>query len=91
MGVIVWLSFVNWGAIVRGLLLIGLTGGYCVGSFVVCVAAVGVLECGLMSLSLLVLFGMKWCVLVLGIIVLCLSVVLLICWGLLCGVFWLFC
>ena len=28
----------------------------------VCVVAVGVLECGLMSLSLLVLFGMKWCV-----------------------------
>ena len=56
---------------------VGGGGGYCVGSFVywvnwwllcgvfcgVCVVAVGVLECGLMSFSLLVLFGMKWCVL----------------------------
>ena len=48
-GVIDWLSFVNWGVIVwglvywlnwwllRGVLFIRLTGGYCVGSFVVCV------------------------------------------------------
>ena len=60
-----------------GLLLTGLIGGYCAGSFVywdnwwllcgvfcgVCVVAVGVLECGLLTLCLLVLFGVKWCVL----------------------------
>ena len=40
--------------------------------------------------------GIVWCLSVVlliwwGVIVWCLSVVLLIWWGLLCGVFWLFC
>ena len=104
----------GWGLLFGCHLLIwgGGGGGYCVESFVywvnwwllceifcgVCVVAVVVLECGLVSLRLLVLFGMKWCVLIWrGYCVVSLGcfvnmvVVVVVGGGLLCGVFGLFC